>query len=395
MICECNSKKYNDLTENIPSDGFVGIIKIDMPGFDDLDDNTLRQKDILPLIDTFRFVKLELTDESLIGDIDKLDVFEDRIYIMDMQTSSLFVFDINGKYLFKIDDIGQGPQEYIQLDFFDIDRKKRQLVLTDLMGYRILRYDMDGNFISKHEIPFRVEWTAPVDGGYSMYANYRDNSDKFNKEYNLFIMDSTMNIKKNYFPYNSSVFNNPRMKFSPTGIFYYYNDSCRFLSTHYSTLYDIDINGLRAKYRFDFGEHTFDPDILSGKREKIDLYLNDQSYYMLSFLTENDSLLNFAYTLSSFPIFFYGYFSKNSGNIIYSAGFTIGESEYFRGHPLAAYDSWFISELRVGEMLEWKEDVKKKGLKTDSKWIKEKKIALENITEDDNPVLILYKLKPF
>ncbi|WP_019541463.1 6-bladed beta-propeller [Proteiniphilum acetatigenes] len=170
--------------------GEMEIIKL-------MDAPTNTSIDISPFLDTIKYVKLELTEESIIGYIQKLTVYEDRIYILDTQTSPLFVFNINGEYLFKISNVGQGPKEYSQLDFFDIDFKNKQIVLTDLMGYWIMKYDLDGHFINRKKIPFWIEGIVPChDNGYAIYANYRKNKTTMKKEYNLMYLDSLMNITK-------------------------------------------------------------------------------------------------------------------------------------------------------------------------------------------------------
>lgn len=120
------------------------------------------QHDISEFLDTVKFVKLELTKESLIGSINKLIVFEGRIYVLDTRTSSLFMFSMDGEYISKISKVGKDPEEYIQLDFFDIDFKSKQIVLTDLMGYCVLRYDLKGNYISRKRIPFWIEGISPI-----------------------------------------------------------------------------------------------------------------------------------------------------------------------------------------------------------------------------------------
>lgn len=49
---------------------------------------------------------MELTDESIIGYIQKLIVYKGRIYILDTQTSSLFIFDMEGRFYqrYKVSD---------------------------------------------------------------------------------------------------------------------------------------------------------------------------------------------------------------------------------------------------------------------------------------------------
>ncbi|MDR2471952.1 MAG: 6-bladed beta-propeller, partial [Tannerella sp.] len=339
---------------------------------------------------TFRFVKLESTDESLIGKIDKLEVFENRIYVMDMQTSSLFVFDDNGKYLFKINDVGQGPKEYIQLDFFDIDRKNRHLVLTDLMGYWIMRYDMNGKFISRTKIPFWVEGVAPLDSGYSLYANYRDNSDKFKQHYNLYIIDSLTNIRKSYFPYNQAGFNKPRIRFLSGGTYYYYGDSCRFFSRLYNTLYNVNSEGLQTRYKFDFGKYAFDIKKLN-KRDNLQEYINKSNYYEISYLTENNNFVHFAFSQN---FYFFGFYSKSTGNMLLSGSGYDGTS-FGCGIPMAAFDDYNVTEMTIDRLLDWKKQIEKGEVQITTDWMREKKKITDDMTEDDNSVLVFYKLKPF
>ncbi len=164
LICGCNQRKYT--TEE---DDNSQKILLDMPAINDVD---WKQEDMLSILDDFKYVVLESTDESIIGGIDKLEVYKDRIYILDMMTSSLFVFTIDGEFIYKINRIGAGPEEYIQLDFFSIDYENEHLVLTDLMSYWVMRFDMDGNFISRKKIPFWVEGVASFqDKGVALYAN--------------------------------------------------------------------------------------------------------------------------------------------------------------------------------------------------------------------------------
>ncbi|MCD8179397.1 MAG: 6-bladed beta-propeller, partial [Tannerellaceae bacterium] len=153
--------------------------------------------DLNHLIDSLRYIKLELTDESLIGEITKLEIFEDRIYILDYNTKALFVFSIEGEYLFKIHQLGNGPGEYSQLDFFTLDRERRRIYLTDLMSYFIIEYDLKGNYISQVKIPYWNRGILPVsDDTYFIYSNYVNNSTNLSHEFNMFYTDKAFNIKK-------------------------------------------------------------------------------------------------------------------------------------------------------------------------------------------------------
>jgi hypothetical protein len=391
LLYNCSNHSQNNNEESIPLDSTSRVIKIKVPSIDNITDLLFKRIDLEPYIEDFKFVVLDFTDESVIGAIDKVEIFEEKIYIMDMQTSSLFVFDINGKYLFKIHNIGQGPQDYIHLDFFDIDKKNRHLVLTDLMAYWIIRFDMDGNFISKQKIPFWIEGITPLVGGYCFYANFRNNREKFEQEYNLILLDSTLSIQKEYLPYNSTVYDNPRLKHGRYGIFYYYNDSCRFYSTQLSTLYSISMNDVAIKFKFDFGKYTFDYNMMFDK-DNLQKYLKNGAFYQISTITENDDYLNFNFYSPANPMSLVGYYSKQTGNIFYSPGYSVG-TDYFFGMPIGAFDSWFISEIDAPSIIKRKKEIERLGIEITNNWMAEKEKIANQITEEDNPVLVLYKLK--
>ena len=59
-----------------------------------------------------QIVPLETTDDALIVEINKIEIRNNLIYILDNSVKSVFVYDFNGKYLNKINALGQGPGEY-------------------------------------------------------------------------------------------------------------------------------------------------------------------------------------------------------------------------------------------------------------------------------------------
>lgn len=355
------------------------------------------QPDIAAILDTVRFVKLELTEKSIIGDINKLIVFEDHIYILDKLTSSLFVFNMDGKFISKIARVGHGPGEYTQLDFFDIDFENRQIVLTDLMGYRILRYNLEGNFISAKKIPFWIEGIAPIfDKETVVYSNYRDNKHLFKQEYNVFYLDSLMQVSKAYFPYNSSNFNNPEIKFitPQAGSFYSYNQNQYFFSPFQVRVYQVTKEGLHSRYLFDFGEKSFNKEYLSQKND-LKSYMDKGEFYQLSNILENDDFVIFSFYQTSHPVGHFGYYSKKSSRVICGSGFTAGGEDYFCGQNIATYGSWIIATVQPDYLLSWIKDIGKKKIPIDRKYAELKNAIANEVTLEDNQILMFYKLKQF
>ncbi len=386
LLVSCNSK-YK-LEESPVLENSIIVIK---PNLERV------QLDISAILDTVRFVKLEIVEKSIIGKIDKLIVFEDRIYLLDNQTSSLFVFNMDGKFIFKISKIGHGPGEYTQLDYFDIDFENRQIVLTDLTGYWILKYDLEGNYISRKKIPFWIEGVAPVlNNGTVVYANHRDNKHVFEQEYNLFYLDSSMKISKAYFPYNSSDFINPTIKFSTpeTGDFYTYNKNRHFFSPYKNQVYQVTEEGLKSKYLFDFKEEGFNEEYLS---QKTDLYqhMKKGEFYQLAGVFENEDVVIFSFYQRSNGIGHLGYYSKNNKKSICSLGFTAGKNNYFHGNTIAAYNSWIIAKVKPEELLSWVKTIDKNTISPENEYSRLKKNIADSVSQDDNPLLMFYKLKQF
>jgi hypothetical protein len=95
-------------------------------------------------------IVLETTDESLIGEVSKLEVSDDYLFVLDNSISrKLFVFDKIGKFVKTIGDQGRGPGEYDYLSDFTIDREHRFVYILDIGLQKINKYDIDsGGFIS-------------------------------------------------------------------------------------------------------------------------------------------------------------------------------------------------------------------------------------------------------
>ena len=104
----CKSTKEEEVLKDYPT------IKLDLsnePVFI-RPDSLLGEKVIIPL---------ETTEESIIGEINKLEIVHDTLYILDEDQNMIFLFDKTGKYITRIDDVGRGPQEYLGIADFHID----------------------------------------------------------------------------------------------------------------------------------------------------------------------------------------------------------------------------------------------------------------------------------
>jgi hypothetical protein len=99
------------------------------------------------------YIRLESIPESLIGDITKIEIKNDRIYVLDRDNSFLFMFDMDGKFIRQFGSRGNGPGEHLGLADFALSDSV--VFAADLMQARFILYDTLGRFITqKFMVPY-------------------------------------------------------------------------------------------------------------------------------------------------------------------------------------------------------------------------------------------------
>jgi hypothetical protein len=102
-------------------------------------------------IENIELIPLETNDDVLIAQLTKLLYYKDRYYILDRKQNIVFVYDSEGRFIFKIDKQGQGPGEYPFLNDIQINPFTNHLELLCAMGF-LYEYDLSGKFIKTHRI---------------------------------------------------------------------------------------------------------------------------------------------------------------------------------------------------------------------------------------------------
>ena len=71
-----------------------------------------------------KMIPLEFKDECILGEIRKVVMSDSYIFIMERNNpKGVYVFDHMGKYLYKIGNRGQEPEEFVDLSDFFIERR--------------------------------------------------------------------------------------------------------------------------------------------------------------------------------------------------------------------------------------------------------------------------------
>lgn len=75
-------------------------------------------------INSIKFTELSTGGDNFFATVDKLLIAENKVFILDKyQALTLFVYNLEGEFLYKIDNYGRGPGEYEAPSDFAIDNQ--------------------------------------------------------------------------------------------------------------------------------------------------------------------------------------------------------------------------------------------------------------------------------
>ena len=125
-----------------------------------------------------KVVKLETSENVLLSNINDIKIFDGSIYVLDVISKAIYVFDFEGNLVRKLQKEGRGPGEYLSINDFIIDTTHRQLEIFDKTNMNINIYDLDNfNFKESISLPFTFAFTFhKKDGLYYFQTNNARNS---------------------------------------------------------------------------------------------------------------------------------------------------------------------------------------------------------------------------
>ena len=232
LLCCCNKVQENTKKN---------VISVDI--------NKKNNISIFDLFEKVEIVPLETNDLSLIRDISKVICHNKIFYVFDFEEKKIFAFDDDGKFIFKIDNRGQGPQEYLYIADFDIDKDNNFLTLLDAIKKELNEYSLDGIFLDKLKLP-------PLKNATYSSMKYLNNNTialwSFDYSNRLkFYSKDNKKIFKECFPEENSAFDQVYSEDFVYGNFLIRN----FDNNVYEMLPEGDIS---VAYTWDFGKLNFD-----------------------------------------------------------------------------------------------------------------------------------------
>jgi hypothetical protein len=321
------------------------------------------------LIKKKEYIKLDASaDDFLFKTISKIKICDNRIFILDIITNKLIVFDINGKGIGQVGRIGQGPGEYIHIHEFDVDNSGN-IFFIDGATDRLFIYDVNLKFVSAKKMPFKSTMLSCLQDNKLMFGLLHWNNGE-NESRKIAVTDMAMKTEQVYLQYDE-YFDDAAWigisKFANAGDKILYNQSIN------DSVYEFSQDGKPTNaYFFDFGKQRLPNNYKKDLAANMDKFEN---YYCLAdFIVFTDKYILgkifHKFQLKNFII------DRNSKTLyICNGAIEFGSSSDITGY----FDGKIISYIFPGKY----DDIQAKDLPDDVK----------KYVEDENFVLCISTLK--
>lgn len=142
--------------------------------------------------DHYELTPLETTPDCLIGQIDKIRKFRNHYYVSSSNGKTIHHFDRKGKFISSLNQQGQGPEEYLRIEDFDLYEieGKIEVWISDNKSLNI--YDAnDFSFKRKIAYPFVIHKFKRLDNSHILLVTGQN-------KHILTLTDSNGNILSEY-----------------------------------------------------------------------------------------------------------------------------------------------------------------------------------------------------
>jgi hypothetical protein len=337
------------------------------------------------LIQTMNFIKLETTEDNLIGKISQILFTDSLIIIVDGRLSrSIQVFAIDGAFKYRIGAIGAGPDEYINLTNVCLVPQANQLSVLDGPQKKILYYTLEGKYVSSERTPFMLYYFEYLESGSKAFevSNMRDPMVGQYKNCPLIVTD----IKNNILYGACHDYSSEKFNFTMNRPLRKIQKDVYFSPNFTNNIFLVQDTSVTAKYHINIKENGMPPLNSDITNELFEEYCKKYFYFNGDFI----ELADYTYVNILTPwgnqcaVYSHEkretYLSLGSGNHPFYT--------FLNDSPKARFkENTIVIDVDAYDLITQKEYLYKGGkfkVLLDS--------LFENITEDSNPVLFFYNL---
>ena len=195
------------------------------------------------LIKQVQIIPLETHNKCLVGDPIQVELTSEFIFYLEHSANSgIRVFSKNGKYIRSLGTKGSGPQEYRETLSMSLLPEQEKIFLIDFRSHKTIEFDFDGSFIREDKTPTGIGDIRFVSENH-YYLCYP------NKGFHLRSINMDTKDTLALVPHTSTF-----RGYGPS--FDTQADGSHFYSPHYhDSIYRIRGDKVELEYSFDFGPH--------------------------------------------------------------------------------------------------------------------------------------------
>lgn len=334
----------------------------------------------------FKFVKLETKEECLIGPVSQVAIVDNRIFILDSyKNRGGYVFDLDGRYITKIGEVGNGPYKYLKPQSFSINEMDSIFTIADIAQSKLINYRLD-NFqpVSRRFVDFAFSrYEALSKNNFFFYCFYGFST--ADKKFYVLNTDSAFRVKNRFL---EADFTSGYVIGASYRLYRYNNEI--FVSPNYQgNVYKVDSANVSLKYTLSFGKKVLPPleylleHSAGNKNYARKLSLSD--YVCDYIVTENENTLTVVY-ISHYKDYV-GLYNKQTQKTYnfrwhdFNRMIKVESMEY----PVGSTSDYIICPINVAHLQ------KRKAMNV--RFLPELQQLADQTTEEDNPILCLFSFK--
>lgn len=343
-----------------------------------------------------RIIPLQTSSDCLLGEIQKIEINEDNVYVQDDRKDGILCFDIKGRFKMRIGRKGSGPKDVVDLMSFALNPEEGLLYIYSRANKKVSIYQEDGTFVK-----------AATSTYYARVVDYFENklylssiNNGASLPYNLISEDLSGRVLEQYIPEcEDCISYRPILRKTKEYLYFYPN-------TMTDIIYSVRNGEFKAAFQVDCGRHTIPEAIWERMNNR----------YTSNNLTDGMEIIKNGYIIfHQFAVFrnlvylsygfrgqvYSGFYDRQKKTFISTYNVNDDVSFLSFDTPISQTDSKMITVFdakRLTHMLSlYQQDLYLKDVNLSKAQanvaIKKIQSLIAQTGEDPNPILIIYDVK--